>query len=396
MSPDSIFWVAFRPVRRPRSRKAIHSRATAACSVSSSCVRCGGAPQMRHHSRTSATEAARRVVIAERAQRAAYPDTRRRLALADDLGRVRVDPVLDRRGTQRAGVLHASGGLVEDLLPFGQLVEAVNSAAGSSAADTGARCVRCRAMVSELVPSTWCAGWSPDRAVGGCEGSIAPVDGAGTGHVGRADRKRLVDVEPGGAVQREVAFARLDLLSAPGADVEGERVVAKAMCSPKVKARARMTRRSFRGGVGMHPDSADPGSERRAQRLLHRRRPLGPGTGVVGETAPWIGRLPARLLVAARRATRRRPADRVRPSQGQRPAVAPGRGVGQARLGCPRLWPGAGPDLDLSAAASGMDPGMPVLHRPPGPDRDPSAVARRGRQAPAGRPGDRTERRAVA
>ena len=39
-----------RPVRRPRSRKAIHSRATAAYPVSSSCVRCGGAPQVRHHS----------------------------------------------------------------------------------------------------------------------------------------------------------------------------------------------------------------------------------------------------------------------------------------------------------------------------------------------------------
>ena len=59
LSPDSIFWVAFRPVRRPRSRKAIHSRATAACSVSSSCVRCGRAPQISHHSRTSAAEADR-------------------------------------------------------------------------------------------------------------------------------------------------------------------------------------------------------------------------------------------------------------------------------------------------------------------------------------------------
>ncbi len=222
------------------------------------------------------------------------------------------------------------------------------------------------------------------------------VDGAGTGHVGRADRKRLVDVEPGGAVQREVAFARLDLLSAPGADVEGERVVAKAMCSPKVKARARMTRRSFRGGVGMHPDSADPGSERRAQRLLHRRRQLGPGTGVVGETAQWIGRRQARLLVAARR--RRRDGDRPIGSGRVRASDRRSRRVvaWHARLSCPRLWPGAGPDRDLSAAASGMDPGMPVLHRPPGPDRDPSAVARRGRQAPAGRPGDRTERRAVA
>jgi hypothetical protein len=38
MSPDSIFCVAFSPVARSRSRKAIHSRATAACSVSSSSV----------------------------------------------------------------------------------------------------------------------------------------------------------------------------------------------------------------------------------------------------------------------------------------------------------------------------------------------------------------------
>jgi hypothetical protein len=29
MSPDSSFWVAFRPVRRPRSRNEIHSRMSA-------------------------------------------------------------------------------------------------------------------------------------------------------------------------------------------------------------------------------------------------------------------------------------------------------------------------------------------------------------------------------